>query len=93
MLSRNPHPRGRGADPVAHPTYGTGIRLEGKDEMLNPFFTTRPTGEGTELGLSIRHDVIVKQPGEFIEPGLAAVVQSRETLREGDLLHASLLPL
>jgi K+-sensing histidine kinase KdpD len=35
--------------------------------MLNPFFTTKPTGEGTGLGLSIRHDVIVKQPGEFIK--------------------------
>ena len=45
--------------------------------MFNPFFTTKPTGEGTGLGLSMTHDIIVKQhggtidvetrPGEFTE--------------------------
>jgi signal transduction histidine kinase len=28
-----------------------------------PFFTTKPTGEGTGLGLLISHDIIVKQHG------------------------------
>jgi two-component system, NtrC family, sensor kinase len=31
--------------------------------MFNPFFTTKPTGEGTGLGLSMTHDIIVKQHG------------------------------
>ena len=45
--------------------------------MYNPFFTTKPAGEETGLGLSLSHDIIVKQhggtvsvetqPGEFTE--------------------------
>jgi two-component system, NtrC family, sensor kinase len=35
--------------------------------MFNPFFTTRPAGEGTSLGLSISHDIIVKQHSRIIE--------------------------
>jgi len=48
-----------------------------KEKMFNPFFTTKPAGEGTGLGLSMSHDIIVKQhggtidevstPGEFTE--------------------------
>jgi two-component system, NtrC family, sensor kinase len=56
---------------------GTGIPSEVKDKMFNPFFTTKPAGEGTGLGLSMSHDIIVKQhrgtidvetaPGQFTE--------------------------
>jgi GAF domain-containing protein len=56
---------------------GTGIPSEVKEKMFNPFFTTKPAGEGTGLGLSMSHDIIVKQhggtidvdtvPGEFTE--------------------------
>jgi signal transduction histidine kinase len=56
---------------------GTGIPPEVKEKMFNPFFTTKPAGEGTGLGLSMSHDIIVKQhggtidvetrPGEFTE--------------------------
>jgi signal transduction histidine kinase len=38
-----------------------------KEKLFNPFFTTKPTGEGTWLGLSISHDIIVKQHGGSIE--------------------------
>ncbi|SHM01147.1 GAF domain-containing protein [Bradyrhizobium lablabi] len=52
---------------------GTGIPDEVKDKMFNPFFTTKPAGEGTGLGLSMSHDIIVKQHGGTIdvetEPG------------------------
>jgi two-component system, NtrC family, sensor kinase len=40
---------------------GNGIPAEVKDKMFNPFFTTKPAGEGTGLGLSMSHDIIVKQ--------------------------------
>jgi signal transduction histidine kinase len=53
---------------------GTGIPDEIKDKIFNPFFTTKPSGEGTGLGLSMSHDIIVKQHGGSIdvetEPGL-----------------------
>ena len=56
---------------------GTGIPPDVKEKMFNPFFTTKPAGEGTGLGLSLSHDIVVKQhagsievdtrPGEFTE--------------------------
>jgi signal transduction histidine kinase len=56
---------------------GIGIPPEVREKMFNPFFTTKPAGEGTGLGLSLSHDIIVKQhsgsievdtqPGEFTE--------------------------
>jgi two-component system, NtrC family, sensor kinase len=46
---------------------GTGIPPHVKEKMFNPFFTTKPAGEGTGLGLSMSHDIIVKQHGGTIE--------------------------
>ena len=46
---------------------GTGIPDEVKAKMFNPFFTTKPAGEGTGLGLSLSHDIVVKQHGGTIE--------------------------
>ena len=46
---------------------GTGIPVHVKEKMFNPFFTTKPAGEGTGLGLSMSHDIIVKQHGGTIE--------------------------
>jgi signal transduction histidine kinase len=53
---------------------GTGIPPDVREKMFNPFFTTKPAGEGTGLGLSMSHDIIVKQHGGRIdvetEPGV-----------------------
>jgi two-component system NtrC family sensor kinase len=53
---------------------GTGIPEEVRARIFNPFFTTKPVGEGTGLGLSMSHDIVVKQHGGRIEvqtePGL-----------------------
>jgi two-component system NtrC family sensor kinase len=46
---------------------GVGIPAEVKEKMFNPFFTTKPAGEGTGLGLSMSHDIVVKQHGGTIE--------------------------
>ncbi|WP_025034869.1 sensor histidine kinase [Bradyrhizobium sp. DOA9] len=50
---------------------GTGIPPEVKDKMFNPFFTTKPVGEGTGLGLSMSHDIVVKQHGGTIDVNTA----------------------
>ncbi len=55
---------------------GTGIAADVKEKIFNPFFTTKPAGEGTGLGLSMSHDIVVKQHGGTIdvvsEPGIFA---------------------
>jgi len=42
---------------------GNGIPGKIKDKIFQPFFTTKPTGEGTGLGLSMSYDIITKGHG------------------------------
>ena len=46
---------------------GSGIPPDVREKMFNPFFTTKPAGEGTGLGLSLSYDIVVKQHGGTIE--------------------------
>ena len=55
---------------------GSGIPEHIKEKIFNPFFTTKATGQGTGLGLSLVHDIVTKhggtltvqsQEGEFTE--------------------------
>lgn len=51
---------------------GSGISHKVIDKIFQPFFTTKPTGEGTGLGLSLSYDIVTKGHGGNF------TVQSRE---------------
>jgi signal transduction histidine kinase len=46
---------------------GTGMPEQVKEKIFQPFFTTKPTGEGTGLGLSLSYDIVTKGHGGTME--------------------------
>ena len=46
---------------------GPGIPDNIREKIFQPFFTTKPTGQGTGLGLSMSYDIITKGHGGSIE--------------------------
>src|SRR5690606_11304315 len=42
-----------------------GIPQAIKEKIFQPFFTTKPTGEGTGLGLSLSYDIVKAHGGEI----------------------------
>ena len=46
---------------------GNGIPPKALDKIFQPFFTTKPTGQGTGLGLSMSYDIITKGHGGEIK--------------------------
>jgi signal transduction histidine kinase/Tfp pilus assembly protein PilF len=53
---------------------GTGMPERVKEKIFQPFFTTKPTGEGTGLGLSLSYDIVTKGHGGTME------VETKETV-------------
>jgi two-component system NtrC family sensor kinase len=46
---------------------GMGMPEHVKEKIMQPFFTTKPTGQGTGLGLSMSYDIVVKGHGGSID--------------------------
>jgi ligand-binding sensor domain-containing protein/signal transduction histidine kinase len=63
--ARPDDPVGRGMVEVIVKDNGNGIPQKIVDKIFQPFFTTKPTGQGTGLGLSLSYDIIKAQGGEI----------------------------
>ena len=46
---------------------GTGMPEQVKQKIFEPFYTTKPSGEGTGLGLSMSYDIVTKEHGGTME--------------------------
>ena len=58
-------PSGAGGIEIRVSDNGNGIPQDIIDKIFQPFFTTKPTGQGTGLGLSLSYDIIKAHGGEI----------------------------
>lgn len=58
-------PSGGGGAEIHVKDNGTGIPQKALDKIFQPFFTTKPTGQGTGLGLSLSYDIVKAHGGEL----------------------------
>jgi signal transduction histidine kinase len=64
--TKNPSRGGRGGEIlISVKDNGNGIPDSIKEKIFQPFFTTKPTGQGTGLGLSLSYDIIKAHGGEI----------------------------
>jgi signal transduction histidine kinase len=63
---------------------GDGIPDRIREKVFQPFFTTKPTGQGTGLGLSLSYDIVKAHGGEIkVEPPSAAAAAQEGKQAEG----------
>lgn len=60
---------------------GMGISQQTLEKIFQPFFTTKPTGQGTGLGLSMSYDIIVKGHGGELIPESEEGIGTSFTIR------------
>jgi signal transduction histidine kinase len=60
---------------------GNGIPDAIKDKIFQPFFTTKPTGQGTGLGLSLAYDIVTKGHGGTLELSTREGIETTITIR------------
>ena len=63
---------------------GNGIPQKILDKIFQPFFTTKPTGEGTGLGLSLSYDIVKANGGELrVETKIAEGISTAASAQAG----------
>jgi signal transduction histidine kinase len=65
VATKSPSFLGKGSVEVIVTDNGNGIPQKVIDKIFQPFFTTKPTGQGTGLGLSLSYDIIKALGGEL----------------------------
>jgi signal transduction histidine kinase len=65
LNARPDDPVGRGKVLIKVADNGNGIPQKVMDKIFQPFFTTKPTGQGTGLGLSLAYDIVKAHGGEI----------------------------
>jgi two-component system, NtrC family, sensor kinase len=68
---------------------GTGMPDSVKEKIFQPFFTTKPTGEGTGLGLSLSYDIVTKGHGGSLEVESAIEAFTEFVIKIPVTLHRS----
>ncbi|MEO7983349.1 MAG: two-component regulator propeller domain-containing protein, partial [Bacteroidota bacterium] len=66
---------------------GNGIPKKVLDKIFQPFFTTKPTGQGTGLGLSLSYDIVTKGHGGEIK------VETKEGEGTAFIIHLPAVPV
>ena len=67
ITKKHTSPSGAGGIEIRVNDNGNGIPDAIKEKIFQPFFTTKPTGQGTGLGLSMSYDIITKGHGGSLE--------------------------
>nr|MBA2330045.1 ATP-binding protein [Flavisolibacter sp.] len=63
---------------------GNGIPEKVLDKIFQPFFTTKPTGQGTGLGLSLAFDIVTKGHGGELKVGTLSAEAAAQAGKEGE---------